>query len=77
MVLSWKYVAGLPSLKPVGGGLPELLVVRVVVPPCVTVEKVRVTGVVPVVVSAGLTTTFVPAGLLTSTLIKTLLDAGL
>ena len=40
-------------MKPVGGGGPELLVVKLVVPPCVTCAKVKLTGVVPPVVSMG------------------------
>ena len=40
-------------MKPVGGGGPELLVVKLVVPPCVTCAKVKVTGVVPPVESMG------------------------
>src|SRR5262249_6275624 len=45
-----------------GSGGPELLVARLVVPACVTSEKITGTGVVPVVESTGSTTTFVPTG---------------
>lgn len=40
-------------MKPVGGGGPELFVVKLVVPACVTCAKVKVLGVVPPVVSMG------------------------
>src|ERR1041384_2204532 len=53
VVVRSKYVDGDPSLKQVGGGGPALLVVRVVIPPCVTLLKVSDTGEFPVTGSTG------------------------
>ena len=42
-----KYSAGLPTRNPAGGAKPVLAIVRVVIPPWVTLLKVSLAGVAP------------------------------
>src|SRR5215469_2687700 len=60
VVLMSKYTGGFPREKPDGGAGPEAFVVRVVLPACVTLLNVMLTGDAPVVRSTGFTKMFVP-----------------
>src|SRR6185295_5185906 len=62
VVVRLKYFGGSPSAKDAGMTGPLVDVVSVVTPAAVTLSNVKVTGVVPSMVSSGLTTTLVPTG---------------